>query len=128
MLGFYEKRKLRQWLHSKPFLVLLLVPIGFLTYATHNAYNTLEDTAMHRSEVASELDQLQARANMLEADIRELEDPRGVEAALRQRYEVGRDGEEVVVLIEEEQERVEHEPTEEPAPRIWERIRKVLRW
>jgi len=102
MLGFHEKRRLRSWLQSKTFLAFLLVPIGFLAAAAYNAYETEQATSERREELAAQLARLTERAEKLQVDIAELEDPRGIEAALRQRYEVGKEGEQVVVLVEEE--------------------------
>jgi cell division protein FtsB len=102
MLEFYEKRRLKKWLHSKPFLLFMVLPIGFMAYAAYNAYEVERATNDRRIELLADLNRLEGRTAILERDIARLEDPRDIEAALRQRYQVGREGEEVIILVEEE--------------------------
>ncbi len=101
MLDFHQKRKVQSVMYSKPFLVLLCVPVAFFTYVAWKAYSTAQETSGRRVELVAELGRLEERKAHLEEDIANLDDPRGVEAALRKRYEVGKEGEELIVLVEE---------------------------
>lgn len=102
MFEFHEKRKLKKILFSKGMLLLLFVLTACMVYGAHNAYKKKEVASARREELAAELAALEHRASELEGDIQELEDSRGIEAELRNRYEVGREGEEMIVLVEEE--------------------------
>lgn len=113
MIGFHEKRKLQRFLHSPYFLVFLVVPVCLLVYAAYNAFAAERETRMHRVELEEQLMALEARAEALEADIARLEDPYGIEAELRHRYDVGWEGEESIVLIDEEVD--EEEPVLVPS-------------
>lgn len=128
MLEFYEKRRLRKWLHSKPFLLFMLLPIGFMMYAAHNAYEVERATNERRIELLADLNRLEGRTAILERDIARLEDPRDIEAALRQRYQVGREGEEVIILVEEEPviSEIPVEPEEERSAGILGKLRSIL--
>jgi cell division protein FtsB len=122
MLNFYEKRKLQSILFSKPFLVFLCIPVGFLSFVAWNAYTTAEGARMRRLELTAELGGLKEHAELLERDLALLDDPRGIEAELRKRYEVGKEGEELIILVEEEKPPEQtivpiHKPT------VWERIK-----
>jgi cell division protein FtsB len=78
------------------------VLFGVGVYAAASAKAMQERATEKRAELSDELMQLEGRASALEEDIVRLEDPRGIEAELRRRYDVAKEGEEVVVLIEEE--------------------------
>jgi len=68
-----------------------------------------------------ELAEVEARNAMLEANIARLNNPREIEEELRKRYDVGREGEEVVVLVEEEEKPHDTTPTDqqEKSVRPW---------
>ena len=114
MLEFHEKRKLVQFLHNKYFLGFLLIPIGFLSYVAHNAYEAERDTYERRVALEAQLAALDERSAVLEQDIAELADPYGIEAELRRRYDVGHEGEETIILVEGEADEVY--PNEEMVP------------
>lgn len=102
MFGFHEKRKFKSILYSKAFLIFMCIPIGLMSYAAYNAYEKERETNQRREELSEELVALEQRADELEKNIENLEDPRGVETELRSRYNVGWEGEEVIVLVEED--------------------------
>jgi cell division protein FtsB len=55
-----------------------------------------------RQRVAAELAELLERERALKQEIAALETDRGIEAAIRQKFPVVRDGERVIVVVEEE--------------------------
>lgn len=123
MLGFYEKRKLQRFLYSRYLLAFMVLPIGFLAYAAYNAFDGERETRARRVALEEELAALDARTVSLEEDITRLEDPYGIEAELRQRYDVGWEGEQAIVLVKEEVE--EEQPmSDAPEPEVgwWERV------
>lgn len=125
MFEFHEKRKIKSILYSRTTLAVLLVPILLMTYVALGAYEKKEQASERREALSAELATLEARAHDLEEDIAILSDPRGIESELRNRYEVGREGEEVIVFIDEEPERdtgssSAETPSEETG--IWERF------
>lgn len=62
----------------------------------------MQKTIERSAELSANLSALDVRAKELENAIKILEDPYGIESELRNRYEVGWEGEEVIVLVEEE--------------------------
>ena len=99
-----------------------------MAYAAHNAYEVERSAHERRIALTADLSRLEVRTATLERDIARLEDPRDIEAALRQRYQVGREGEEVIILVEEEPLVVEplFDVEEERAMGIWEWIQSAL--
>jgi len=101
MFEFHEKRKVKSILYSKPFLVGMCIPIFFLSFAAFKAHKKEQETSQKREELTADLSTLEYRASKLEEDIKNLDDPRGIEKELRSRYEVGKDGEEIIVFVED---------------------------
>jgi cell division protein FtsB len=122
MFEFHEKRKFKSLLYSKPFLIGMCIPIAFLSVAAYKAYERKEETSAKREELSANLMMLQQRAEELEKDIERLDDPRGIEAELRSRYEVGWEGEEVIVLVEEEKRSLKESDTQEEEVGFWKRL------
>ena len=102
MLRFHEKRKLQKVMYSRAMLVLLSVPLVMLTIAVWNSYETERETYARETILKAELAELELRATELDQSITEFEDSRGIEAGLRHRYEVGREGEEIIIFLEED--------------------------
>ena len=126
MFGFHEKRKFKSFLYSKAFLVFMCIPVGFMSYAAYNAYERERETSMLRQELAKELVALERRSGELEKNIQNLEDPRGIETELRSRYDVGWEGEEVIILVEEESSTQTPPVLPESRPNLWHRFIDVL--
>lgn len=95
------------------------IPIGLMSFAAYNAYEKERETNARREESSEKLMILEQRAEELEKNIKNLEDPRGVEAELRSRYDVGWEGEEVIVLVEEEVPSSTENTAEEPKKGFW---------
>jgi len=99
MLEFYEKRKLRRVLYSKPVLVVLFLLVLAFLIPVWGAYQKVVNTHEQRIAVAAELHELRTREHILQEEINRLETPQGVEAEIRKKYELGREGEELIVIV-----------------------------
>ena len=104
LLEFYEKRRLKRLVFSKPFLVFMGIVACFLALPTWSAYEKMSETKHARIAIAAELDELKEREHELEQEIERLETPRGIEEEIRQKYEVGRGGEEMILIVDPQQE------------------------
>ncbi len=102
MFTFYERRKLRRVLYSKPAVVVLLLIAVFLGNAAYNAWDKASIAKNKRMEVAAELGVLQAREAMLRERIAYLETDKGKEEELRKQFDVGKEGEYAIVVVEKE--------------------------
>lgn len=101
MFDFHEKRKMRELLYSKPAIALLLALTILLCISAYNRYEIAEETKQKLEAKQAELDSLEARTKTLEAQVHYLKDDRGVEEELRSRFDVAKEGEDVVVLVDE---------------------------
>lgn len=97
----------------------MCIPVGLMSLAAFNAHEKVQETSAKRAELSANLTHLEKRAQDLEEDIKKLEDPRGIETELRSRYEVGWEGEEVIVLVEEEEKPEQATVTREKEVGFW---------
>ncbi len=126
MARLREKRRTRRLLYSHATLAALLLLAVGLTWVTWNAYARERLAAQRRGEAARELAALEARKEALAAEIAALEEPLGVERELREKYEVGREGEHALVLVEEEPQDTQG-PKVAPKRSFWQRVRDMVR-
>jgi cell division protein FtsB len=103
MLDFHEKRKLRAMLYSKPAAAGLLVIAVLLGLSVYERFTREREVALRRHELESKLEELKGQAAALEAEVARLRSDRGIEEELRDRFEVAKDGEQVVVIVGGEQ-------------------------
>jgi len=81
------------------FIVLLLLAI-LLGKATFNVYTEARTTREKLTERQEYLDNLAKREESLARELERLQSERGLEAELRRQFEVAREGEEVIVVLD----------------------------
>ncbi len=113
MFAFYEKRKLRRVLYSRPMLVLLAIPVILLGMAAWNAYGKERETSINREEQTRELAALEEREGALQAEMDRLKVERGVEEEVRSKYDMGKPGEHMIVIVDPDQKNNATTSTEE---------------
>lgn len=86
-------------------LVVAVLLAGFFAFSLPSMYRAYERANEARFESQMAYDELVIKYNDLEEDLGTLSSEQGIEKALRERYRVVRDGEEVVVFVE-------HDPLE----------------
>lgn len=102
MFDFHQKRKLRALVNS-PYtqmaLLLLVVWIGWSAYVRYDIAVEMKERRVVAEQQAAALVE---RRDVLEEQVKYLSEERGIEAELRRQFDVALPGEEVVVIIEEE--------------------------
>ena len=123
MLTAIQKRAIGKVLHARWFTGILVVLAMFLVVASYRAYMSMLG-AQERYRVAEAEYMLREEQ---EADIQKrlhaLEDPRGREAELRERYSVAKEGEVILIVPEVVPEKDAITPE---TSSIWEKIRNFL--
>lgn len=101
MVPLRKKRKtIERFLYSKITLSLLLFAAAFLAVSVWGVYEKERGTAEVRKKRAEELSNLRAREAELSSEIERLSTPEGIEMEIREKYELGKEGERVVVVID----------------------------
>ncbi|HEY4517974.1 MAG TPA: septum formation initiator family protein [Candidatus Paceibacterota bacterium] len=100
MFDFHERRKLRRYLYSPGVLLVLLVLVVFLARGVWHVYDKERETGLITAQKQAILDELKSREASLTAELDRLKTVRGIEQELREKYEVAKEGEKVIVLVE----------------------------
>ncbi len=102
MFDFHQKRKLRAAFESRITWTILLVLSGLMIVSAYDRYQIARDMAERRFEAELEQGRLLERRRELQADVEYLSNERGIEAEMRRQFDVAREGEQVVIIVEDE--------------------------
>jgi len=125
MAEFNSKNKQSFW-HSP---LVLIVLFGVLVLFVYNMINLIEkerETTKKRNQILSNIETLRNREESLTKDIEKLKTEEGVEETIRDKYQVVKEGERMVVIVDEEKkpETVSTEVEQEHG--LWGWIKKVF--
>jgi cell division protein FtsB len=119
-MDFHEKRKIKRLLYSKPTLIILGLLVIWLSFNVFGMYKKERDTRLRRIEQKGVLNELEGREESLRTEIERLSTDRGIEEEVRSKFEVGREGEQVIIIIDNPEEesigQIEQEKT------FWQKI------
>lgn len=102
MFDLHERRKIRRYIFSHVTLLVLFLLLVMLGFSMFGIAGKERETRDKRTELTRERDALSARAGELAREIESLRTPRGIEAELRQQFEVGAPGEKLIVIVDPE--------------------------
>lgn len=100
MLEFREKRKLKQLLYSKLTLIVLFIIVFYLASSVLGIYQKEKSTRAVKELQERDFEELSGREAVLRAEIERLNSGYGIEEEIRSKFEVGRDGERVIVITD----------------------------
>lgn len=100
MFDFYEKRKLRKIFFSFPIIGGIFLLGIALSFSVYDRYIVSKEMQQKLDDRYAELERLEERALLLESKVEYLSDERGLEEELRNRFDVAKEGEQVVVLVD----------------------------
>lgn len=124
MFDFHQKRKLKAAFESRVTWTILLVLSGLMIVSAYDRYQIARDMAERRLGVEAEKERLVERKAELEADVLYLSNERGIEAEMRRQFDVAREGEQVVIIVDDETVATTSTalPTSTPSERPWYRF------
>ncbi len=102
MFDFHQKRKLKAALQSRVTWVIILIAAFFMMLSAYDRYLIAREMSERRLEVEHEVEALRERKMELEADVEYLSHDRGIEAEMRRQFDIAREGEQVVIIVEDE--------------------------
>jgi len=112
MLDFYQKRKLRTVMNSRWTQGFLGLLAFIMLWNAFERYTIADMMSERRELVEMEAAALQSQKETLEAQVQYLRDDRGIEAEMRRQFDIALPGEEVVVILEDQEEELEVQPLE----------------
>jgi cell division protein FtsB len=97
--NFQDKRARERIVFSKVSLVLLTVLVLYLAHSVWGVYVKERLTRENLEQSSARLSVLKERKGNLESAVAQLSTARGVEEEVRAKYQVGRPGEEVIIVV-----------------------------
>ena len=110
MRNFQEKNKWQKFFESKPALVVLSLFVLFFAWSVFGFWSKMEDTYENKRLAAVRVEELKTEKQKLSGHISKLSTDVGVEETLRTKFGLSKEGEEVIVIIEDENN--QNEPQE----------------
>lgn len=111
MLEFQKKRKIRNVFYSKLVLVVILVFLFIFIKATWKFYDKANESRHRKENVEHEMAELVQRKTELEQEIAHLDSSVGMEEELRTRFDLVKEGEETILLVDENKDATASEAT-----------------
>ncbi len=123
MFDFHQKRKLKTVFGSRFTQGIILVVAFFILLSAYNRYLIAREMAERRANVESEISALEERREILETQVQYLSNERGIESEMRRQFDIAREGEQVVIILEDEKtEDTEAATTTNQKDRAWYRF------
>lgn len=95
-----KKKVQTRKLYSKPVLIMLVILIVFIAKGTWGVYQKEIESRKNVAMVMTELESLEQRKAFLEAETEKLNSMEGKEEVIRQKYQVSKNGEGVLVVVD----------------------------
>ena len=127
MLDFKKRNKSLWYFYSKIFIFILSIMVIFLGNASWNAYQKYKIAKKNRDDSVMELNKLKEREEKLKKDIELLNTRSGVEALLRKRFNVAKEGEGVIVIIDEQSDEKEVSEDSSKASSLWNVLKNIFK-
>jgi len=123
-MDFYEKRKFKRLLYSKLSLIILALIVIKLSFSVFDMYKKERDTRLKRIEQKNILYEFKKREKDLSDEIKRLSSEKGIEEEIRSKFEVGKKGESVVLIIDNpEEENIKNNVAEKS---FWQRLKDLF--
>lgn len=112
MFDFQQKRKMRSVFGSSITQGVILIITLFILFSAYNRYLIARDMAERRFAVEAEIHALEERRQKLDEEVKYLSNERGVEAEMRRQFDITREGEQLVILLDENEKTAENAATD----------------
>ncbi len=127
MIEFQARKQIRRILYSPLLLVILLVALLFFSRATYSLWQKYGDAKDMISLLEKEKSVLNAKQDNLAARVSTLKTDKGVEEAIREKFKVIKEGEGVVVIVDQKEKESDTLQSKTEIPTFLERVRNFFR-
>lgn len=101
MRNFQKEGKLRYIMQSKIFLIFLGIIIISFFFSMFNFLDKMRETRKNREIVENKITELQNSKDKLELEINKLKTEEGIEASIREKFGLAKEGESMIVIVED---------------------------
>jgi cell division protein FtsB len=119
MLDFQQKRKLRSVAYSRVTLIILGLLVILSLRSIWMLYQKQQESEKLRQQANAEVGELLARQAELNTQIARLQTPQGIDAAIRDKYNVAKPDENMVVIVDDQSSTTEATTT---AQSLWQKF------
>jgi cell division protein FtsL len=109
MKNLGNQNRWRSILQSSPVLFILFLVVLTFAWSVFGFWGKMSDTRKNRQIVEAKVNQLQVEKERLTADISKLSTEEGVEDNIREKFGLAKEGEQLIVVVDEEDKEVEKE-------------------
>lgn len=103
MFDFQQKRKIRTIFTSRITQIILFGLSFLILWNVYERYLIARDVAERRVSLEAEIKKMEERKDSLEEEVKYISSERGVEAEMRRQFDIARDGEQVVIILDKEE-------------------------
>ena len=123
-----RKRKIKQRVYSWPVVMLLVVVAFFFMTNTWDVYKKYSESRKNIAGLAESNQRALERQEELKKQIGYLQSERGLEEEIRQKFNVAKEGEQVIVIVDPKiEEEVDMQIEEGVLERWWSKVWDVFR-
>jgi len=102
MREFSQKRKFRRYLYSYPVLIFLLIILFFVVKGSFGVYQKYSFSKSELNKSNEELVVLEDQKTNIVAKVDRLGTETGIEKEIRSKFDVAKEGENLIVIVEDE--------------------------
>jgi len=121
-----EKNKIKKIVYSWPVLIFLLIIVLLVGKGVWSVYKTQKISLENKQSSEKEYQELERRNNLIVSDLALLETDRGVEMEIRDKFQVVKEGEQLAVIIDSNEEE-ENNLVDKQEENFWMKIFNFLR-
>jgi cell division protein FtsB len=119
MAHFGQKKKITEYLYSKPSIAVLIILACFLSVTVFQRFVVERDMAARKDAVEEDRELLMNRRGELKERVEYLSGDRGIEEEIRKHFDVAKDGEQVVIIVDKTEVKREESKPQSPTPKPW---------
>ena len=101
MRNFQEKNKFKNFMRSKPVLIILTIILVLFAWKVIGLTGKLQETYKNKKIEQEKIADLEARKAKRMSDIEKLSTDKGKEEVIREKFGVVKEGEQVIVVVDD---------------------------
>jgi cell division protein FtsB len=121
----FKKGKINSFWHSPLTLVFLFCFLIIFAYNLIGLVEKERDTSEKKSLILDQIDSLKKRESMLNDDISKLNTDAGIEDVIREKYQVVKPGEKIVVIVDDKKDDISTQQTKSDHS-FWNWVKRVF--
>lgn len=125
MSDFKRKNNNNFW-HSPFVLVVLFCFVVLFFYNIVGLFKKERETSKKKELILFQIENLREKENKLNLDIEKLKTEEGIEETIRDKYQVVKEGEKMVVIVDDEMELLDNSLSENNNHTFWGWIKKTF--